>query len=318
MSSKAQRQVILGLETVPGDGATPDVALRAKASLEAVAEKQVPDEDIGSYAPQRHVIVQKMAKGKLEMDGYYEHAPYPISMALGAGQKSGAGDPWTYTWALPDGTAPTFATYRLECTDGNNHIVRSDDTFATALEIKGEAGKTWQIEAEIGGGDVTYPAALGASLTPPAAVTAIRMADTTLEMEDDYDDLGAGNVTVLISFSWKVEDLQHQKQFAGSLFPNGRGNDKWKVTLELVVEIDDAKIEAEKDKLLTTAQTAIQIKGSASANDSCTISGMYFLSKVDTLDDRDGNNIVKLTYMAEKGSEGDLPSVVVTTNLSGL
>jgi hypothetical protein len=117
---------------------------------------------------------------------------------------------------------------------------------------------------------------------------------------------------------WKVENLQHSKLFAGSLYPSGRGNDRWKITLELIVEIEDTKMEAEKDKLLTTTQSAIRLEASSGANDSIQLNGMYFLSEVDTLDDRDGNNIVKFVYLAEKGSEGDLPSVVVETNLSGL
>lgn len=319
MSSQALRKVILGLETAPGDGATPDVALRAICSLKAMPDKRVPDENIGSFAPQRHYIASQKAEGNLEIpDAYYEHAPYLISMALGAGGVTGAGDPYTHTYALADGTAPTFATYRLEYGDGANHIVSANDVFGSGLEIKGEAGGPVSITTTLACGAVSFPAALGASLTPLTPVTPIKMAETTLEMEDDYDDLGAANTPVLISFSWKLENYMHQKLFAGSLYPNGRGNDKWKITLELTVEIDHAKIESEKDKLLNTTQTAIRIAASASANDSLTISGMYFLQDVSELDSRDGNNTVKLTYTAEKGSEGDLPSVVVVTNLSAL
>lgn len=319
MSSKALRKVILGLETVPGDGATPDVALRCLASLKAMPDKIVPDENVGSFAPTRHYIASQKAEGSLEMaDAYYEHMPYLLSMGLGAGVITGGADPYTHTYTLADGTAPTFATYRLEYGDGANHIVRANDVFATDLEISGEAGGAVGITASLACGQVTFPAALGASLTPLATPTQALMAHTTLEMEDDYDDLGAANTPVLISFTWKLEQYMHSKLFAGALYPSGRGNDKWKITLELVVEIDHAKIESEKDKLLNTTQTAIQIKASASANDSLTLSGMYFLQDVETLDERDGNNTVKLIYTAEKGSEGDLPSVVVVTNLAAL
>lgn len=319
MSSKALRKVILGLETTPGDGATPDVALRATASLKAKVDKIVPDEDIGSFAPSRHYIGSLMAEGSLEMeDGYYEHAPYPISMALGQGSKSGAADPWTYTWTLPDGTAPTFATYRLEYGDGANHIVRADDVFATGLEIKGEAGKGVSLTADLVGASTTLPAALGASLTPLASPTTIRMAETILYMDDAFANIGTTAVPVLISFTWKLEDLQHQKQFAGSLYPTGRGNDKWKISLELVVEIDQATVETQKDKLLNTSLTAIRVRSQASVNDVLTLDGMYRLMEVDSLDDRDGNNIIKLNYEAEKDSSGNMPSVVCKTNLSGL
>lgn len=180
MSSKALRKVILGLETAPGDGATPDVALRALCSLKAIVDKRVPDENIGSFAPQRHYIASQMGEGSIEIpDAYYEHAPYLLSMGLGAGGVAGGGDPYTWTWTLADGTAPTFATYRLEYGDGNNHIVRVNDAFATGLEISGEAGGPVSISATLSCGAVTFPAALGASLTPLIPVTPIKMAITT-------------------------------------------------------------------------------------------------------------------------------------------
>lgn len=319
MSSKAKRTTILGLETTPGDGATPDVAISAKMSLKPVVDKIVPDRDTGSFAPSPHYIGALKAEGKLDfMDAYYEHSPYPISMALGAGSKTGAGDPWTYTWTLPGATAPTFATYRVEYSDGNNHIVRADDVFATALEIKGEAAKGLQIIADVVGGSATYPAALGASLSHLAAPTSMRMAETSLYLNDTFGAIGSTAVGVLISFSWKIESYMHQKQFSGSLFPTSRGNDKWKITLEIIVEIDQATVEAQKDKLLTTSLTAVRVKALASANDSLTMDGMWALMDVDSLDDRDGNNICKFTYQAEPDASANMPSVVVVTNLSAL
>lgn len=318
MSSKAQRLVIIGPEAVAGDGATPTVALRATGSLEAVVDKIIPVEDIGNFAPASHYIGSIKAQGKIEAtDGVYENAPYIISMALGAGVKSGAGDPYTYTYTLPGATAPTFKTYRMETTDGVNHITRADDVFATALEIKGENGKGVSLLADLVGGSVTFPAAIGASLTPLATPTMIRMADMVCKMDDLFANIGTTAMTQLISFSWKLENYMHQKQFAGSLYPTGRGNDKWKITLEIIGEVENAKLEAEKDKLLTTGLTAIQLKATENANDTLTLAGMFHLSKLDPMDTRDGNNIWKFTYMAQKDTAGaNYPSVVVTTNLA--
>lgn len=321
MSSVAQRVVIVGLEATPGDGATPDVALRAKMALRAMPEKIQVDEDIGSYAPARHYIGSLKAEGELTMDAaYYEGAPYPVSMALGAPSTAGAADPWTHTFALPNATTAAFRTYRAEYSDGNNHIVRADDTFAKALEISGEAKKAWVIKATLTGGSTTFPAALGASLSPIAAPTDILMADTVLKIDTTWANIGTTTVGVLISFNWKLEELQHEKFFAGSLYPTGRGNNKWKVTLELIVEIDNATVEAEKDKLLTGALSAIRIEAidAGNADDSAQINGMYYLSEVDTLDDRDGNNIVKMIYIGQRDTLGNTGAVVIETNLAAL
>ena len=321
MSSVAERQVILGLESTPGDGATPDVALRATASLRPVPDKIVVDEDISSFAPARHYIGSLHAEGELEMSGYYEGAPYPVAMAMGAPSTVGASDPFTHTYALVDGTAPTFSTYRLEYTDGNNHIVRADDVFATELEISGEAGQAWVIKPTLVGAATTMPASLGATLSPLSSPTEILMADTTLYMDPLFSNIGTTSVAALISFTWKLENLQHQKLFAGSLSPSGRGNNKWRTTLELIVEVDNATIETRKDDLLTDGTVvAIRIEAidSGNADDSIQVNGMYFLSEIDTLDDRDGNNILKLTYMGQKDSSDNTGSVVVETNLAAL
>lgn len=323
MSSKALRQVLIGKETNPGEGVTVDVALRATASLKAVPDKVIVEEDIGSFAPARHYIGSLKAEGSLEMDGYYEHAPYPVSMAMGAGNKAGEASPYTWTFELPDDAADTFATYTVEYSDGADHIVHAEDVFATELEISGEAGQTWMFKPTLAGGQVTFPAAVGASLSAGTA-TSIRMADTTLSIDDTFAGIGTTPVAVLISFNWKLSNLQHQKLFAGSLWPSGRGNNKWETTLELIVEIEEATIEAEKAKLLTTAQSAIEIAaldedaGGEGVDYSATISGMYMLQDVDTLDDRDGNNIVKLTYKGEKDSSDNTGSIVIATSLSAL
>lgn len=320
MSSIAQRLVYIGKETPGSEGVavTVDVALRALCDLEAKPDKVVPDENIGSYAPGRHYIGSIMAEGKLTMDGYFEHVPYPISMALGdgsVGSISGGHYPWTF--AIPGATADTFATYTMEYSDGVNHIVRAADVFAKGIEIKGEAGKSWQFIPDLVGATTTFPAAVSASPTPPASVVAMRMADTIIYMDDLYANIGVTAMPKLISFSWKLEDLQHQKLFAGSVYPTGRGNNKWKITLEVIAEMEQSKIESEKDKLLTTGLTAIRIKCDPGTPD-CAIDCMYMLSEVGTLDDRDGNNIVKLVYMGEKDTLGNTGQITANSTLASL
>lgn len=318
MSSKAQRTVFIGLETTAGTATTVDVALRATCDLEAKPDKVIPIEDTGSFAPHRHYIGSVMAEGKLTYDGYFEHVPYPLSMALGdgaVGSISGGHYPWTFV--IPNTTADTFATYTFEYSDGVNHIVRAADVFAKGLEIKGEAGKSWMFIADLVGATVIFPAAVSASPTLPATPTSMRMADTIIYMDDAYSSIGGTAMPKLISFSWKLAEYQHQKLFSGNLYPSGRGNNKWVITLELIVEADQTKIESEKDKLLTTGQTAIRIKCDPGTPD-CAIDMMYMLQSVSPLDDRDGNNIFKMVYLGEKGSAGDTGQITANSTLASL
>ncbi len=81
--------------------------------------------------------------------------------------------------------------------------------------------------------------------------------------------------------------------------------------------MEQTKIESEKDKLLTTGQTAIRIKCDPGTPD-CAIDCMYMLAEVSSLDDRDGNNIVKMTYMGEKGAAGDTGQITANSTLASL
>jgi hypothetical protein len=307
MSSIAQRVFYIGNETTPGTGVTVDVALRATGSLQVMPTKKRPEEYIGSFAPTRHYITSLRAQGELTMPGTYEQAPYMVSMALGAGAVVTTSDPEEWSFLLPmAGTAPTFSTYTCEYSDGANHIVKATDVFSTALEISGEADGEWMFKNTLVGGNATFPAAVSATPTPPATPRAILMAETALKWADDGDLESAVAMDEFISFVYKVENLQHQKLFAGSLYPTGRGHNVWNVSLELTVEIDNATVEAQKEKLLTNEQTAIQIRaeavdaGGEGIDWYAEIRGVFHLADVGVIDERDGNNIVKLTYSGEK------------------
>lgn len=308
MSSKAQRTITIGKEAVPGDGATVDVGLLAKATLKAVVDKRVPDEDTG-FAPRRHYIGSKRGEGSLEAELVYQQMPYFVSMAIGAGTVTGTA-PKLWSFALPvSTTAPTFATYNMEYSDGDDHIVRCKDVFATDMEISGEAGGAWMLKSSLTGGDVTFPAAVGASPAPPAPVDTILMAQTTLTFADDGEFASGVVMGTLISFTYKLANLQHSKLFAGSLFPNGRGHNRWEVTLELLVETTHTEVEVQKDKLFNTAQTYIQVQadypdgGGTGVDWRASITGAFFLQDVGTPEDRDGNNTLKLVFMGEKESD---------------
>jgi hypothetical protein len=318
MTSIAQRQILIGLQTDPGTGVTPDVALRALLSLKPAVDKIKVEENIGSYAPARHYVGSVMPEGTLTVDGLYQEVPYVLAMAMGAETPSGGGSPYTWTWDLPDDAANTFALFTVEYTDGGTWVVRAEDVFASALTISGEAGKSWLFEAELTGGETTYPDALTATLSPGTTLTPIRMADTNLYVDSTYAGIGGTLATgTLISFTWKLESLQHVKQFAGSVYPNGRGNAVWKTSLELVVEAGSAAMDGDRDNLLDTIQSAIRVKA-ASGSFSAAIDGMYMLEDVDTLDERDGNNTVKMTYAGEKDSLDNTGSVVVLSSLAAL
>jgi len=322
MSSKAKRVVYIGKQADFGTGVNVDVALRAMSSYKMMTEKIKVEENIGSYAPARHYIGSVKSGGELSLPAaYYDHAPYLVSMALGDGATVFNDPDTTWTFAIPDATVDTIAVYSLEYGDGANHIVRGVDVFATGLEISGEAGKAWVIKVPAVGGATTKPAAHTATPSPTAAPRTIKMADTTLSIDDAWAGLGTTPLPKLISFTWKLENLFHQKLFAGSLSPNDYGNDVWAISLEVTVEAEHAVTEAEMDKMLTEDLSVVQIY----ANDSVAastyefqINGVYFIEDVSELDDRDGNNIIKLKYSGQKDGSGNTGNLIINSALAAL
>jgi len=319
MTSKAERQVLAGLQTDAGTGVNVDTALRATCKLRPAVTKIHPDEDIGSFAPARHYVAAVRPEGSIVMDGTYEQCLILLAMALGT-VTPGAGPPYLWTFDLPDATTDlnAFSLWTVEYTDGDDQVIRAEDVFAKSLTISGEAGAGWMFEAELDGGETTIPAAVSASPTLDDTVTPIRMADTTLWIDTTYAGIGVTQCEELISFEWKIEELQHAKQFAGSLYPNGRGNSKYKLSLELVLEMAAPEAHAFSDAVLATTQFAVEIKGYVDANDFIKLDGMFMVEEIDTLDDRNGNNVLKITLLGEKDASDNTGAVLVTTDVSAL
>jgi hypothetical protein len=208
MTSKAQREIHIGRQGAGwGTSVAPDVALRAQTSLKIVADKVVVDENIGSFAPGRHYVGSVKGEGTLEQSASYEEAAYTISMAMGDGGDGVGAGPYTYTFPLPEATAEDICYYSMEYTDGGNHVIAADDVFATGLNIRGEAGQAWDIEADIVSGPTVPADAMTGSIAPGESITPVHMANTALYVDPLYSNIGTTVVNELISFN----------------LPNGRG-----------------------------------------------------------------------------------------------
>lgn len=319
MSSKAQRVVYLGLETTPAIAVTADRALYAKLDLVPKPKKIMPDDDIGSYAVRRTIVIESHAEGDLEMPAaYYEDAPYMVAMALGAPVITGAGDPYTHAFAIPEATAPTTQAFSVEAYDGDTHGVRGIGMIATEMEISGKAGEAWKIKNKLTGSNPVVETAPTATPALITTTTDILMADTDMWINATFAAIGTTAVTKFISFKWKIKGLFHTKLFGGNLYPTAYGTARPEIELKVVVELGPTAVQQEVAKLQTTSLSAIRIKAAASANDSFTIDGVYHLMEFGKVDDRDGNNIIELTYAGAKDSSDNTGELEIVTNLSAL
>jgi hypothetical protein len=312
----------IGLQGATGSAVYPDHLLRAVCELKPKVTKIHPVEDIASFAPTRHYVGAVEAEGNIKMDATYEELTYLLCMALNYDEPSGS---YLWEFALPYQTQASTYLFTLEFQDAgpydkaNAYTLRTTDTLGTGLTISGEAGAGWQVEMPIGARKIEYINNISDNINAAVdeTVTPIKMAETTLQVDSAYGSIGGTTVEELISFNWKIEGLKHMKRFAGSLYPNGHGYGRWKTTLELVLDMNP-EVLTFGDAVLATTQFAVRIKGYASATDYCYIDGVYMVEDISTLDDRDGNNTIKVTLLGEKDSSDNVGLISLQNDISAV
>lgn len=316
-TSKAQRRVLIGLQGATGSAATVDVALRATCTLKPKVLKHHPEEDINSFAPHRHVVLQIMPEGVLKLDATYEQILYLLAMSLSYIDDPGGGAPYTWAWMLSHATAPATHLFTIEYFDGGTHVVRTIDVVASGLTISGTAPDSWQVEAQIVGGETDLPDAISADPALDDTVTPIKMAETKLYVDTTWGGIGGSEIAnSLISFNWKLENFKHKNQYGGAMWPKQHGYAAWKTTLELVLEANNAQAQLFEDAYLTKTQYAVRVQGYVDANDSCAIDGMYMVADVDTLDDREGDNTIKVTLLGEADASDNVGGITLVNDMA--
>ena len=322
MSASTMRMLGIGLQGATGTAVYPDRLLHATCELKPKVTKVHPQEDVSSYAPVRHYVAAVEAEGVLKMDATYEEMTYFLAMAMPYDEPSGS---YLWEWPLPFQTDPATYLFTLEFQDAGPYdssgayTIRTTDTLGIGLTISGVAGEGWQVEMPIGARKVEYINQISDNINSDMdeSVTPIKMAETTVQIDSSYGSIGGTTVEELISFNWKIEDLKHMKRFAGSLYPNGHGYGRWKTTLELVMDINAESLTL-ADAVLDTTQFAVRVKGYVDATDYCYIDGMYMVEDVATLDDRDGNNILKFTLLGEKDSSDNVGLISLQNDIDAL
>ena len=322
MSASTMRMLGIGLQGATGTAVYPDILLHATCELKPKVTKVHVQEDIASFAPQRHYVAAVEAEGSIKMDATYEELVYLLAMALNYDEPSGS---YLWEFALPYQTQASTYLFTLEFQDAGPYdksgayTIRTTDTLGTGLTISGVAGEGWQVEMPIGARKIEYIDKISDNINSALdeTVTPIKMAETTVQIDSAYGSIGGTTVEELISFNWKIEDLKHMKKFAGSLYPNGHGYGRWKTTLELVMDIN-AEVLTLADAALATTQFAVRVKGYVDATDYCYIDGVYMVEDVATLDSRDGNNIMKFTLLGEKDDSDNVGLISLQNDISAL
>ena len=167
----------------------------------------------------------------------------------------------------------------------------------TKMSIKGTAGKTWEVSADLLGKQVSVLASMAALADRTA--TLISMGDTSLAIDTAGGTAGTTAVAAtLIDFELQVDTKRHLKQFAGNILPTNWGEDRWSGSLKMTLEFN-ASSKAYVDALVAPGIVSklVEIKGTTGASQAVIIDFCGVVNKgTELFKDRNGNMTVELSF----------------------
>jgi hypothetical protein len=261
----------------------------------------------------------------------------PWFLAMGAvGGVTPVGGPPAYTWTfcpdLEDSDLPDVATIRY----GDNAAVwESSCCFARQLVISGAAQGVWGLEADIIGRDMQNSYYSGAAYYPkyfqdlpyPTPLQTILGQMTSWYVDDTCEFAAAPTQRTGYLIDWKVTlPGFHPKFFQdGVLYYTTMGLASRSLKLEATVEFDDAYTKAMLwDGWINGTPLYQRLLGVGSALGATTyqaqIDMVTELESCETLDERDGNDIIKFTARSVYDVACDVPEwcIYVVNNEAGL
>jgi len=230
----------------------------------------------------------------------YEQIVYYLSMGVKGGVTGvagvGADRVWTFAPDLAVGDFPEVATIHY---GDNAQVWRSNCCFARQLIISAAYKAPWQIEADVIGRDMEVHAFDGHVYPTPLHVILGQL--TSFYVEDgctDIHDTPVAKKGTLIDWRLTIPGF-HPKFFQeGELYYTAIGLDSRHLTLEATIEFDSVVAAAEHaDWILRTPRyMRLQAVGDligAGVYYTVTIDLNVMYESFDTLDQRDGNDIIR-------------------------
>lgn len=318
MPASASRKIQLGQETAWGTAVAATVVLAGVEDASITPELQnVRISDIGTLAPSmRDVQASEAASGKISAIATYEHLLYFLHGLFGPVSPTGTASPYSWAYAAPLTAAPTPQCYSLEYGAGSTAYVMAG-AIMDKVKIKIEAGKLWEVSADLLGKSVRT---VTLATLNNSTVEAIRAADTALTIDTWAGTVGTTTVAgTLVSADVEIDPKRHLKSYVtGQLQPYGYGDDRWDGSIKMVLEYN-AVAKAYVDALLAPAlvQRQIQLKAT-SGTKTATIQFAGTLTKgVELFKDRAGNMTVELDWTGTYNSTLANWLKVTVANASG-
>lgn len=308
MGLAALKRIQGGKESTPGTAVAATAKWMGVTAGHMLGDREIrqPEEDRGnlslafrSYTPT--LLWQDTLRGSLT----YEDAIIPIAMAIRGGVAPTTVDTsarlWTFAPNLTAATSPD--TFTVEIGD-DTQAYEASYCFATGLELTGAVEEEVQMSVPIVGRQLSTTTFTGA-LTDRTVESALAM-KTTLHMDDTGGTIGTTLKSgMLLDWRWNLPAYYVTKRHMdGNQFFTSHSQVRLRPELELTVEFVSGvatlrtKYTGETRQLVRLRTTGSQV-GATSALKTLTIDGAYKITAFDTLDERNGASIVRMTLMGE-------------------
>ncbi len=310
MGLAALRKIQIGLENPAGTPVASTAKLMGMLLRAPLKDREIvqPEDERGSLAAAHRSYASSYLWGPATLEGdlTFEDIVYLLAMSI-----TGAVEPtipdgatlarlWTYAPNLEASNSPDAFT--LEFGDDTEQF-EAEYCFARSLEISAATEQALRVSAGIVGRQLTVTNWTAGLLN--RVVEIALAAKTKLYMDDAGGAIGGTQqLLTLIDWTWRLPahfvPKRHQD---GQLYFTSVGEVKMKPELELLVEFN-ANAVSLRDKYVAETRQLVRLQtlGSeieAGQNKMLQIDGAYKILSMDTLDERNGSNVVRMTLGGE-------------------
>jgi hypothetical protein len=307
---RALRKIQLAHEVTPGSQITTATArLIGTLGMKNDQKYYRPDDletgRLSSY--ERSIIVGEQAALPFASDANFEQLGYLLGMSIIGGVSGGTPADSIYTWTYaPNLTAANAPdTYTIQYGDDVQAFI-SGFCFATGIELSGTLDDVLKVKADIIGQNVRTATFTG-SISPPAALTPVVFGTGKLYVDPSWVTLGNTNLAAtLVDLSYKTIGGPTPVKYAdGQIYFSDRAEKKRHIELSLTAAFNST-IAGYYAAFIASPQTSkfIRLKFTgplvgATAHDELDLDGNFIIDDFDTLDERDGQDIVKLKLVSQ-------------------
>lgn len=311
---KSLRKLLLGHESgAAGTAVAATTYWRGQGTLEDVLEVVHPEEDVGLMTGTDRAYIPKVG-GMLEMEeteATFEQLPYILEAGIDSQSPSqdGSGNLYINTYTIPTSTQGDWKTFTIEGGDDQQEEEMAY-CFVEEFELTGAAGEALMMSAKWRGRQVAPSTFTGALSLPTVEEILFSKGKLYIDNTSTFPATTQKTNTFL-DMSLKVKTgLTAVFTGDGEIYFSFVKRSKPEFVLEITFEHETTSV-AEKVNWRAATSRSVRMDFTGSTGTGTTYSAKHLIidllgkyEKVDKLDERDGNDILKATLRGRYNTTG--------------